>query len=736
MSRSLMLSSRCVLAAVRTAFSRRRRSWHPAAAVLLSLLMSPVTTADAQSQPPAPAADAAPSPPDPWQWLEDVGGEKPLTWVRERNAVSQAALTADPGFEKLRADLLAILDSNARIPGVSKRGDFYYNFWRDKKNPRGLWRRTTLDEYRKAEPKWDVLLDLDALGKSENENWVWGGADLLRPEYDRALVSLSRGGADAEVVREFDLTTRSFVADGFSLPEAKGGAGWVDRNSVFVQTDFGPGSMTDSGYPRIGKLWKRGTPLADARTIYEGRSTDMSVAVIHDDTPGFERHFVRRALAFYNTELYRLDDEFKLTRIEVPNSADTRIFHEWMSVELRDDWSVGGKTHKAGSLLVTRFDDFMAGRREFRTVFEPSANTSLAGSGFTRDYLFLNVLEDVKNRLSIIDRRRDDWTPAPLPGAPTIGTVSLSPVDADESNDYFLTATDYLTPTTLSLGEIGREPEQLKALPAFFDATGLQITQHFATSDDGTRVPYFMVARRDLPADGTHPTLLYGYGGFEISLLPSYSAGVGRAWTTQGGVYVVANIRGGGEYGPRWHQAALKANRLRAYEDFAAVARDLIARKITSPRRLGIQGGSNGGLLVGNMVTLYPDLMQAAVCQVPLLDMRRYNQLLAGASWMAEYGNPDQPEEWEFIRKFSPYHNVRPDRHYPSILFTTSTRDDRVHPGHARKMMALMESQGHQVLYYENIEGGHGGAADNAQAAFMQALAFSFLRRELFEQPQ
>jgi len=690
-------------------------------------------TISAAPDAPAGAASAATAAPeDPWQWLEDVGGDTALDWVRERNKLSQAQIEADRTFAPLRADLLAILDSDARIPGISKRGEFYYNFWRDKKNPRGLWRRTTMDEYRKTEPAWEVILDLDALGQAENENWVWGGADLLRPAYDRALISLSRGGADAEVVREFDIPAKSFVADGFTLPEAKGGMGWIDRDHAFVQTDFGPGSMTASGYPRICKLWKRGTPLASARVMYEGQPTDMSVAAMHDDAPGFERNFVSRALAFYNNELFLLDADFKLTRIDVPNSASKGVFHEWLTLELRDDWTVGNQTFQAGSLLVTRFDDFMAGKREFRTVFEPTASTSLASSTFTRDYLILNVLEDVKNRLYIIDRRTGTWKPEPLVGAPTIGTVGLSPVDADESNAYFLTATDYLTPTTLSLGEMGQAPERLKSLPAFFDATGLQITQHFATSDDGTRVPYFMVARKEVALDGSNPTLLYGYGGFEISLQPSYSAGVGRAWTTQGGVYVVANIRGGGEYGPRWHQAALKANRLRAYEDFAAVARDLFARKITSPRRLGIQGGSNGGLLVGNMVTLYPELMQAAVCQVPLLDMRRYNQLLAGASWMAEYGNPDQPEEWEFIRKFSPYHNVRADRKYPAVLFTTSTRDDRVHPGHARKMMALMESQGHNVLYYENIEGGHGGAANNEQAAQMQALAYTFLRQKLF----
>ncbi|XZE54506.1 prolyl oligopeptidase family serine peptidase [Planctomycetaceae bacterium SH139] len=678
------------------------------------------------------AVNAAPFPDDPWQWLEDVEGEKSLAWVRERNATSQKMLENLPGFDQLNADLLAILDSDARIPGVSKRGDFYYNFWRDKQNPRGLWRRTTLAEYRRDEPDWEILLDLDKLGKEEGENWVWKGASLLRPDYDLALITLSRGGADAGVSREFDLKTLSFVEDGFQLPEAKGSIGWIDRDHVFVQTDFGPGSMTTSGYPRLAKRWKRGTPLEQAELIYEGQPTDMSVAAVHDDSPGFERNFVIRNLAFYNNEMYLLDDAGQLAKVDVPNSASKGVFHQYLSLELREPWTVAGKTWPAGSLLLADFDAFMAGQREFKMVFEPTERTALASASFTRDYLILNVLEDVANRLYVIDLREPQWQAEPLVGAPQLGTVRISPIDPDESNTYFLTTTDYLTPTTLAIGEIGQQPEPLKSLPEFYDASGLKISQHFAISKDGTRVPYFMVAQEDLVLDGSHPTLLYGYGGFEISLQPSYSASVGRAWTSQGGVYVVANIRGGGEYGPRWHRAALKENRLRAYEDFAAVAKDLFARKVTSPNRLGIQGGSNGGLLVGNMVALYPELMAAAVCQVPLLDMRRYNQLLAGASWMAEYGNPDIAEEWAFIQKFSPYHNIVDGKKYPSVLFTTSTRDDRVHPGHARKMMALMESQGHDVTYYENIEGGHGGAANNEQSAYMQSLAYSYLRAKLF----
>jgi prolyl oligopeptidase len=628
---------------------------------------------------------------------------------------------------------LEILDSNARIPFVAKNGEFYYNFWRDKKNERGLWRRTTLSEYKKAEPNWEVLLDLDALGKTEGENWVWKGASLLRPDYTRALVTLSRGGADADVTREFDLVKKEFIADGFQRPESKGGMSWIDLDHVFVSTDFGAGTMTDSGYPRIAKIWTRGKPMEEAVTVYEGTATDMSIGAAHDDSPGFERDFVTRNIAFYNDELYWLKDRKDLVKIDVPNTANKSVFHQYLLVELREPWTIGDNKYAAGSLLVTKFDAFMAGNRSFDTLFAPTDTTALSSFGFTKDAMFINVLEDVKNRIYVLKSTDKGWSKEPLRGAPSFGTVNITAVDSDESNDFFMTATDYLNPTTLSMGTIGSDPVELKRLPNFFDPKGLEISQHFATSADGTRVPYFMVSQADLKPTGDHATLLYGYGGFEISLQPNYSASVGRAWLTQGGVYVVANIRGGGEYGPRWHQAALKENRLKAYEDFAAVAKDLVALKITRKERLGIQGGSNGGLLVGNMVTLYPNLFEAAVCQVPLLDMRRYNKLLAGASWMAEYGNPDIPEQWSYIQKFSPYQNVKEDKKYPKVLFTTSTRDDRVHPGHARKMMAKMESQGHPVWYYENIEGGHGGAANNRQSAFMQALAYTFLKQELMK---
>ena len=668
---------------------------------------------------------------DPYLWLEDVTGEKALSWVKEQNADAKKVLEAPPQFAGLRDDLRSILDSNVRIPYVGKQGDFYYNFWRDKANPAGIWRRTTLAEYRKAEPVWEVLLDVDALNKTEKENWVWHGSSCLRPAYTKCLISLSRGGADADVSREFNVATKEWIKDGFFRPEAKGSLGWIDANTVFVSTDFGTGSMTDSGYARIAKIWTRGTPMSSAKTVYQAQKTDLGVGAYRDDTPGFERDFVARNIAFYNDELYLRNADDSLTKIDAPNSANKSVYREWISLELREPYTAKGKTYPAGALIVAKFDDFMKGGRDFDVLFEPSDTTSLAGFSPTKNYFILNVLDNVKNRLYVLTHNDKGWSREPLKGAPSFGTVTASGVDPEDSDDYFLTVTDYVTPTTLMLGTVGKKPETLKQLPAFFDAKDLKIQQFFATSKDGTKVPYFMVSNKNTKLDGKNPTLLYGYGGFEISLTPNYSATVGRAWLTQGGVYAVANIRGGGEYGPRWHQAALKQHRHRAYEDFAAVAQDLIAKKVTSPKHLGMQGGSNGGLLMGNMTVMYPQLFGAVVCKVPLLDMKRYNKLLAGASWMAEYGNPDT-DDWKFIQTFSPYQNVKKDVKYPPVLFTTSTRDDRVHPGHARKMMARMKEQGHDVTYYENIEGGHGGAANNEQTAYMQALAYTFLKEKLF----
>jgi prolyl oligopeptidase len=680
----------------------------------------------------AAAGDAAkaPAPEDRHLWLEDVTGEKALEWARARNAESAKVLeTGD--FASLEKRILDILDSEARIPYVQKLGPWYYNFWRDAKNPRGLWRRTTLEEYRKEHPAWETVIDIDALNTAEKENWVWHGADCLKPEYKQCLLSLSRGGADADVVREFDLEAKAFVNDGFFVPESKNRVGWLDADTLYIGTDFGPGSMTDSGYPRIAKVWRRGTPLAQAETVFEGKADDMAVGAARDHTKGFERDFVYRAITFYTNELF-LRRDGKLIKIEKPDSANAFVHRDLLLIELRDDWTVGGRTYPAGALLAADFEGFLKGARRFDLLFEPTERTSFAGFSPTLGSILVNELDNVKNRVYVLTRKDGNWTRQALPGMPAFGTVTASAVDEDESDDYFMNVTDYLTPSSLFLGAVGKgAPEKLKQLPAFFDASGLVVSQHEAVSKDGTTIPYFQVARKDLVLDGKNPTLLYGYGGFEIPMVPGYSGGLGAAWLEKGGVYVVANIRGGGEFGPKWHQAALKANRHKAYEDFIAVAEDLVRRKVTSTPHLGIQGGSNGGLLVGNMLTMRPDLFGAVVCQVPLLDMRRYHVLLAGASWMGEYGNPDDPKEWEFIRTFSPYHNLKEGVKYPPTLIMTSTRDDRVHPGHARKMTARMLDAKQDVLYYENIEGGHGGAATNQQQAHMNALAYTFLWQKL-----
>ena len=676
---------------------------------------------------------------DPYLWLEEVEGKRALDWVKEKNRATTRSLANRAAFKALRQKLLDVFDSDDRIPYIDKLGAHYYNFWRDKTHPRGLWRRTTLESYAGDEPDWEPVLDLDALAREEDENWVLSGFFCREPDYRRCLVRLSRGGADAVVTREFDLEAKAFVRPedgGFALPEAKGTVDWAGQDAIFVATDFGPGSMTDSGYPRIVKLWRRGQPLDAAHAVFEGEASDVSIGAYSHLDAGHEVHVVWRATDFYNSEMYiwavpDLDDpaNAKLLRIDKPADASVTIHRGRLFMELKSAWAVAGASYSAGSLLATSLAAFLDGERTLDVVFQPSAGTSLASFAPTRNHVLLNVLDNVKNRVVVATPAEEGWTFAPLPLGEDARTASVEAVAAHEDDRYFVDATDYLTPPTLSLGAVGDGAEVLKRAPAYFDASGLAVSQHWVESKDGTRIPYYQVAPSEV--EGPLPTLLYGYGGFEIAMLPRYSAGVGIGWLAQGGAYVVANIRGGGEFGPAWHQAALKENRARAFEDFIAVAEDLVRRGVAEPARLGILGGSNGGLLMGNMLTMRPALFGAIAAQVPLMDMRRYHRLLAGASWMAEYGDPDDPADWRFLRAFSPYHNVREDAEYPPLLVTTSMRDDRVHPGHARKMVAKMQDMGHDATYYENIEGGHGGAADNAQSAFMWALVYRFLWREL-----
>ncbi|HPY22980.1 MAG: prolyl oligopeptidase [Actinomycetota bacterium] len=687
---------------------------------------------------------------DPYLWLEDIDGDNALGWVRERNDTCVAEF-GGPEFERLRTEALEVLDTDTRIPYVRRRGDHLYNFWRDAANPRGLWRRTSLEHYRSDATDWEVIIDLDELARSDGENWVWAGADVIEPDHTLALISLSRGGSDAAVVREFDMRTKSFVPDGFTLPEAKSRVSWEDHDTLLVGTDFGPGSLTDSGYPRIVKRWRRGQPLAEAQTLFTGADSDVIVAAGVDRTPGYERTLISRAVDFFNDETYQLrpgqsaaGDE--LVRIDAPTDASVSIHRDWLLIELRSDWHTGRADYRAGSLLATDYETFLDGgaesAAELAVVFEPDDHTCLHQYAWTRERLVMVTLADVASRVEIVTPGA--WTREPLrdpeiggddnPGRSASTLMNTVIVAADDTGDeIFLDTSGFLTPSTLLHGRAGGELTPIKQAPAFFDAAGLGVTQHFATSDDGTQVPYFVVGKQGSHPPG--PTLLSGYGGFEVAQTPGYGGVMGRLWLSRGGTYVLANIRGGGEYGPGWHTQAQRAGRHKVAEDFASVARDLVERGITTPALLGAQGGSNGGLLMGIMLTKYPERFGALVCQVPLLDMKRFHLLLAGASWVAEYGNPDDPDDWAFISEYSPYQNISAERRYPPVLIATSTRDDRVHPGHARKMTAALEQTGQPVWYYENIEGGHAGAADNAQTAFKSALTFTFLHRILTGDP-
>ena len=693
-------------------------------------------------------SDAPAAPEDPHLWLEEVTGQRALAWVADRNRETANTLAGGAAFKRRRDQLRAVFDATDRIPYVTKLGPHYYNFWRDPAHPRGLWRRTTLAEYRRAEPAWSPVLDLDALARAEGENWVHKGFDCLGPDYRRCLVWLSQGGGDAVATREFDLVDKAFVAPdegGFALPVAKSRVAWAGSDALFVATDFGPGSLTESGYPRIVKLLRRGQPLEDAQVVFEGQATDVSVAGYADLTPGFELQLVLRAMDFHHSELFvRRPETGELVAVEKQSDATVGAHRGRFFFHLRSDWQVGGRLFRAGSLLVANAADYLnepTDEAALAVLFEPTPGVFLTSYDATLDHVLLNVLDNVRSRVYAVTPTPGEgtgWQRRPLPtGGAGLATVTADAVASNEDNRYFLHVDAHLTPPTLALGDVAQPdaaPEVLKRAPAHFNAEGLVATQHWAQSADGTAVPYFQVgpeAASGDAVDAPRATMMYGYGGYEISMLPHYSAGIGLGWLKPGGVYVVANIRGGGEFGPAWHQAALRENRARAYEDFIAIAEDLVRRGVTEPRRLGVVGGSNGGLLTGNMLTRRPDLFGAVVAMVPLMDMRRYHLMLAGASWMAELGNPDDPEDWRFLRAISPYHNIRPEADYPPVLLTTSTRDDRVHPGHARKMAAKLRALGHDVTFYENTEGGHGGAANNAQSAHVWALVYEFLRREL-----
>lgn len=673
---------------------------------------------------------------DNWRWLEKVDSEESLDWVRSRNARFLEKAESDPWYEPTFDRLLAMFDDTSQIDYPGLRDETVYNFLQRGEHERGLIRRTDLRSYLAGEEEWQEVLDIDRLAREERENWVYKGSTVWEPDPRLTLIHLSRGGADASVVREFDRSTGEFVADGFVLPEAKSRVVWIGPDEILVGTDLGDSSLTTSGYPRTIRRWRRGESIADAPVIFEGEPEDVSVAAWVHHGPDRDYVFLERGMTFYTGQSWLLDGD-ELLRIDVPEDASIGMFRDILLLKLQSDWTIAGVLHRAGSLISIAMADFLDGSRTFQSVHVPAERETIEYFLSGRDVLYLSTLENVRGRVREFRYVDRSWQGSTI-NTPSIGSVSLQAHDP-HSNRLFLTYTDYLTPTTLFYYDPDESDElrTVRQQPSYFDADPFTVEQLSATSADGTEIPYFLIRPNDLDYDGTAPTVLYGYGGFRVSLTPSYSGSTGIAWLEEGGVYVVANIRGGGEFGPDWHASALKENRQRAYDDFIAVAEDLVAQQITSPQHLGIMGGSNGGLLVGAVTTQRPDLFNAVVCAVPLLDMKNYHTMLAGASWMGEYGNPDIPEEWEYISRYSPYHNLKEEATYPEVLFTTSTRDDRVHPGHARKMAARMEEMGHPCYYFENIEGGHGGATNNRQTAQRIALTFAYFRWKLIgESPE
>lgn len=667
---------------------------------------------------------------DPYLWLEEVDGEKALEFVEAQNKASVDLLSSSDNYQEIYDKTLAIFNSEDRIAYPSVRGNYAYNFWRDKNNPRGIWRRTLLTDYTAGTPKWETLIDIDALSEADGEKWVFKGANGLYPTYDRFLIELSPGGGDAVVIREFDVEHKQFLKDGFFIEEAKGGVSYVDENTLVVSSDFGEGTLTSSGYPRQVKLWKRGTDLKDARLIFEGATTDVGTwgFVNRDGPKGYIA--ISQALTTFSSNTYVWEGDTPV-KLDIPEDSEVQgLLNDQLLIQLKSDWVVDTQTYTTGTLLSLKMTELLKGNKEIHVVLVPDEYSSINQVSTTKNKLLINLLTDVTGNLLIYSFTDDQWTSQEV-NTPDFGTIYIAGT-SDLSDMYFFDFENFITPSTLYSADAGANTfKPYKSLPAFFDGSKYEVTQYKAKSRDGTLIPYFMVSGKNIKMDGSNPTLVYAYGGFEIAISPFYAASYGVSWLDNGGVFVLANIRGGGEYGPKWHQDGMKEKRQNVFDDLYAVSEDVIAKKVTAPEHLGVMGGSNGGLLVGVAFTQRPDLYNAVVCQVPLLDMQRYHKLLAGASWTGEYGNPDMPEEWAYIKKYSPYHNVKEGMDYPEVFFTTSTRDDRVHPGHARKMVAKMNDMGYKTYYYENVEGGHAGSSTNEQSAKASALTFSYLSMKL-----
>ncbi|HEV2101090.1 MAG TPA: prolyl oligopeptidase family serine peptidase [Stellaceae bacterium] len=683
---------------------------------------------------PRPTLEAADD--DPYLWLEEVGGARALAWVETENMKTLARFD-DARCAADRDVLAAIFDRPDNIPLIARRGSRIFNFWKDAAHPRGLWRTGTLESFRSEKPQWEVLLDLDALAAKEGEDWTWSGATTVPVNHDRAILMLSRGGADAVVLREFDLAARDFVPGGFCLPEAKGGAAWLDRDTLLLSSALGQGMATGSGYARTVRLWRRGADPLAAPVILQTEADHMSVSADLDrESENEERLVFVDRIGFFDAVVWIGDRGGPKTRIDLPTDAWFHWHRGWLAVRRRTAWTIAGETYPPDTLLGISFAAFLAGDRRFTKLFEPAERRALQGFFWSGERLFLSILDELRPVIEALTPAASGWTRETVTGLPDVGVANIWPLDVrtEESNgDLLASAQDPLTPPSLSLIRPVAAPELLKRAPQAFDQAGLVVTRHQAVSADGTRIPYTQVG----PAGetGEAPVHLSGYGGFGIAQLPYYNPAIGKLWLERGGTSVVANIRGGGEFGTAWHDAGRREGKRLSHDDFAAVAADLVRRGVTRPGRIAAEGGSNGGILITNMLTRYPERFGALFCTIPLIDMRRYTKLHAGASWIAEYGDPDNPDDWQFLKEISAYHAAVPNRHYPPILIATSRRDDRVHPGHARKMAAKLQAMGYEAWFYEPAAGGHGYGKDNRERASFTALGYNFLRRAIGWEP-
>lgn len=683
----------------------------------------------------APAQDA-----DPFLWLEDIEGEKALDWVRGQNERSLEDLESDPRFAAMREEALSVLTSDQRLALGQIHNGFVYNFWQDEEHKRGLWRRASVESYRAGDPDWETVLDYDALAAAEDRNWIRGGVACLSPEYVHCMVELSDGGKDAGYWREFNTAEKAFVEGGFALDEAKSYVAWFDEDTLIIGTDTGEGSLTSSGYPRTVQRLARGQAVAEAPVIFEGEESDVGEFTFVEHESDETHIIVSRAVTFFEYEYHHATAEGDFKKLPLPLNADYQgVLDSRAIFTLREDWLYEGETYAQGNVVAYGLANSAA-----ETVFEAAANQSVEDVEIGKSSIVIQYLDDVSGAAARVTRKGNGRWKAKSIKLPENGVIEIT--SAGGGTDGAMFSYESLTiPESLYYVTPANKVEKIAETPAFYDATGVVVEQRFAVSADGIKIPYYIMALDSVLKQGNAPTVQYGYGGFLAPILPYYyddpsrpqhGALAGLMWVKRGGVLVLSNIRGGSEYGSRWHQAALKENRQRAFDDFIAISEDLIATGVTSAEKLGAIGRSNGGLLMGAMLTQRPDLYAAIDIGVPLLDMKRYNKLLAGASWMGEYGNPDIPEEWEYISKYSPYQRLEAGKPYPKVLFYTSTKDDRVHPGHARKAAAKMDALGYDFFYYENIEGGHGGTANQDQLAHRTALEWVYFARMLMSEAE